>query len=236
MESINRQTHAWCENHNVPSHFADSIDSTNTWSKNDFKSTDVIAVFLADDQTHGRGRGARTWTNAAPGATWLSTWCLRLEQTPQPIFSMRAGLLLSETLAAVWPQIPWAVKAPNDIYVGDGKFAGILIEVEEGVSATTAHIGVGANIGAGPAGIDQATFSLSSAGPELVERWPAFLNQWVKGLFELRKDAHRSRLTVSETTRLKEALGHYPFSQIQEVLADGGLILKNGDRRHWNEL
>ena len=236
MESINRQTHAWCENHNVPSHFLDTTASTNTWSKTDFKATDVIAVFLADHQTGGRGRGTRTWTNAAPGATLLSTWCLRLEQTPQPVFAMRTGLLLWETLAAVWPQVPWAIKAPNDIYVGDGKFAGILIEVEEGLSAITAHLGVGANIGAAPDGIDQKTFALANAGPDSLERWPAFLNHWVKGLFELRKDAHRSRLTAAETERLREGLSHYPASQIREVLSDGGLILKNGDRCHWDEL
>jgi BirA family biotin operon repressor/biotin-[acetyl-CoA-carboxylase] ligase len=237
MESINRSTHSWCENHNVPSYFLDSIDSTNSWAKSFFKETDLIAVFLTDHQTAGRGRGGRTWTNSETGSTLLSTWCLRLEQTPQPVFAIRCGLMLWEALQSVWPGVPWAMKAPNDIYVDLGKFAGILIEVEQGLNNCNAFIGIGANIHSAPSGIDQTTFTLAGQpGVDIASTWPAFCNQFVKGLFELRKDAHRSLLTGREIDRLKTALSLYPKSEIQDVLPDGGLCLKNNDRIHWSEL
>jgi len=232
--SINKMTAQWCEENAVPVWFLESTTSTNQFAK-DQSMNPSVGVVLADHQSHGRGRENRTWANAASGATLLSTWCLPLSSAPQPIFSIRTGLVLFEALSATWPSVAWAIKAPNDIYIGDGKFAGILIEVEQQKTAT-AFIGIGANIFTAPQVDSQKTATLADHATVDNKKWSEFCGQFYKSLLEIQKDAHRSLLSKNEIDRLTAALEKYQGNQIKQLLPDGGLILKNNGSRHWNEL
>lgn len=146
------------------------------------------------------------------------------------------GLLLRESLRTAWPAIPWAIKAPNDIHADNGKFAGILIEVEQRGTQAKAFIGIGANILTAPAGVDQETFALASKTAVTDQAWGVFCQTFTRGLLNLSQDAGRSGLTLAEIQTLEAALELFPGSQVAHVLPDGGLVLKNDDRIHWNEL
>ncbi|MBL9107655.1 MAG: biotin--[acetyl-CoA-carboxylase] ligase, partial [Myxococcales bacterium] len=93
-------------------------------------------TFVADAQTHGRGRQGRAWT-AAPGEALLVSVLFR---TPcplarLPLLSLAAGLAARDAVALALGDDPRAlVKWPNDVWVrganGEGprKIAGVLVE------------------------------------------------------------------------------------------------------------
>ncbi|MCM1109877.1 MAG: biotin--[acetyl-CoA-carboxylase] ligase [Clostridium sp.] len=114
------------------------IASTNTWMKellaghHPYRPADGLAV-IADSQTAGRGQRGNSW-EADPGLNMT----LSLLLAPTGIHAA-AQFAVSEVIATaaastiaryVGPEhaAEVSVKWPNDIYVGDRKIAGILIE------------------------------------------------------------------------------------------------------------
>lgn len=102
-------------------------------------------LVVADAQDGGRGRGGRSWASE-PGA---GLWMTLIERPRDPaaldVLALRIGLALADALA---PHADGAIalKWPNDLYVGAGKLAGILIEARwrEAMPEWVA-IGVGIN-------------------------------------------------------------------------------------------
>jgi biotin-[acetyl-CoA-carboxylase] ligase BirA-like protein len=234
--SVNQLTHQDFVKHGRTSFFTDTIDSTNSWAKKEFHGQSAFALFLADQQTKGRGRGSNTWSQSEHGHTFLSTWCLLLSSHPQPLFPMRVGLLLFESCQTTWPELPWALKAPNDIYLGDSKWAGILIEVAQFESLVCAYIGIGANVFSTPANVNQKTSALTDHIDFSENSWLAFCYLMFEGLLQLQKDPSRAKLTGPETKSLQIALQKYTENQIQTLLPDGSLRLTSGELIHWSDL
>jgi BirA family biotin operon repressor/biotin-[acetyl-CoA-carboxylase] ligase len=104
-------------------------------------------VVLADHQTAGRGRRGRRWEDE-PGASLLVSIVVRprLEPGRLALLSYAAALAVAETLAGVaglQPRLKW----PNDVLVGGGKIAGILLESRPGASGgSLVVLGVGLNL------------------------------------------------------------------------------------------
>lgn len=219
-----------------PCFFVPQTESTNAWAKKEFHGQTPFALYLADQQSQGRGRGANSWSQAAPGSTLLSTWCLRLAQTPQPLFPLRVGLLLFESVLKVWPELEWGLKAPNDIYILDGKWAGILIEVSKIDLNTCCFIGIGANIYAKPEISGQKTTSLSDWTTVEDSHWHQFCREFHQGLTQLQLDPARQNLLPQEIQTLEYALKKYIGNNVKTVLSDGSLILKNEQTIHWSDL
>ncbi len=234
--SVNAMTHHDFLKHSRASFFEPTTDSTNSWAKKQFHGQTSFALFLADQQTQGRGRGQNTWSQAKNGHTLLSTWCLLLSSQPQPLFPLRIGLLLFDCCQKAWPTLPWALKAPNDIYIGDSKWAGILVEVVPFQSFVCAYIGIGANILSKPSNVDQKTTALSEHTSFSENSWLAFCYSLYEGLLQIQKDPSRTKLTNLETTSLQSALQKYTDNHVQTVLPDGSLRLTTGDLIHWSEL
>ena len=91
-------------------------------------------VLVADHQTAGRGRAARTWT-APPGAGLLLSLLLRPPSAVMDLCTMAVAVAAAEAVEAVAgfaPRLKW----PNDlVWPGDGsapdrKLAGILAEAD----------------------------------------------------------------------------------------------------------
>ncbi len=103
-------------------------------------------LILADEQTAGRGRMGRRWS-AAPGAgVWLTLVERPTDQRALDVLSLRCGLYAAEALDDV-AGATVAVKWPNDLYVGDRKLAGILIETRwRGTAPDWVAIGFGLNV------------------------------------------------------------------------------------------
>ena len=98
-------------------------------------------VLLSDEQTGGRGRRGNHWS--APAGENLTFSILVRPEEPKalwPRLALATGLALAEALETFGcqPGIKW----PNDLWLGDRKAAGILVEAGEDY----AIVGIGLNV------------------------------------------------------------------------------------------
>ena len=103
-------------------------------------------VVIAGEQTSGRGRGGKRWTSA-PG---LGLWFTVLERPDSPsgldVLSLRLGLHVAPVLDG-FANGPVSIKWPNDLYVGEQKLAGILVEARwRDARPDWVAIGIGVNL------------------------------------------------------------------------------------------
>lgn len=116
---------------------------------------EVSVVLVADRQTAGRGTRGRTWT--APAVSVLLTAAVPLpEGLSDPAgLSLAAGAACLDALSPLNPDV--RLKWPNDIWVGNGKAAGLLCEIVRSRSGRLhAVAGIGVNIGIGSTPIASA--------------------------------------------------------------------------------
>jgi BirA family biotin operon repressor/biotin-[acetyl-CoA-carboxylase] ligase len=105
------------------------------------------SVFLADEQTKGRGRRGHHWF-AAPGESLLFSVLLRprLELAQVSALTLAIGLGLRDAIAplvSVSPELKW----PNDLLVNQKKLAGVLVESQlQGEHLHAVVVGVGLNV------------------------------------------------------------------------------------------
>lgn len=98
-------------------------------------------VFFAEAQRAGRGRRGRSWSSPAGGGLWLSILLRpRAPRDRWPRLTLLAVRALLEALANVGVSASW--KWPNDVVVGAGKLAGVLVEA----TAQFAVMGIGLNV------------------------------------------------------------------------------------------
>ena len=104
-------------------------------------------VYLADEQTAGRGRGAHSW-HSAPGAGIYVSVLLRPRVAPADILwlSLAAGLAVREAVRQV-TSLEADIRWPNDLLLGKKKFCGILTELNAEVTRVRhAVVGIGINV------------------------------------------------------------------------------------------
>lgn len=130
-------------------------------------------IVIAEEQTAGRGRGGRSWHSPPGSGIWMT-----LVERPRTadgldVLSLRVGLRLAPVLER-WSSQPVKLKWPNDLYVGDRKLAGVLIEARwRGARADWVAIGLGINIIA-PAGAPESVGLENAHAPTvLAEILPA---------------------------------------------------------------
>ena len=108
-------------------------------------------VVLADMQVTGRGRQGRTWRSEAGQGVWVTVVERPADSSGAEVLSIRVGLALADALDPVAPgaiRLKW----PNDLHVGVGKLAGILIEARwRDAGLDWVAIGVGLNVRESPA-------------------------------------------------------------------------------------
>ena len=136
----------------------DSIDSTNDEVKRRISDLDNLSVLSTLSQTKGRGQGDHIWISE-PGSNLLFSIVLKYsssaDSVQSPLLSVQAhdqivisqitALSVVDLLAA--HEIEAKIKWPNDIYVGDKKICGILIEHSvRGNWLTSSIIGIGLNV------------------------------------------------------------------------------------------
>jgi BirA family biotin operon repressor/biotin-[acetyl-CoA-carboxylase] ligase len=151
-------------------HFA-TVDSTNTQMLAAAAAgAPEGLVYLADEQTAGRGRGGHAW-HSAPGEG------LYLSALVRPYLPLRDALLLSlATGLAAWQAVHQSTTLaldlhwPNDLYISEKKAGGILVEtgVEPGADPLLRYavIGIGINLQqrSFPAELAAVATSLALAG------------------------------------------------------------------------
>ena len=104
-------------------------------------------VYLADEQTAGRGRGAHGWHSARGAGLYVSI-LLRPRVAPADILwlSLAAGLAVREAVRQV-TSLEADIRWPNDLLFGKKKFCGILTELNAEVTRVRhAVVGIGVNV------------------------------------------------------------------------------------------
>ena len=164
-------------------------------------------TFVTDSQTRGRGRRGRAWF-ASPGESLLCSVVLRLPLAPEAAIPLPLAVGLA-VRAAVEKALPASraldarVKWPNDVWIGDKKVAGILVETclrGKVLDAIVVGFGINVHTREFPEELrdvassialaigDDATGTLSREGllisvlTELERRLSDFLKQGVRGL------------------------------------------------------
>ena len=133
----------------------DEVDSTNKFLRLlDTPGDNRMTLVTAEFQTAGRGTDQNHWESAKGENLLLS---LRVMPSNLPIrrmfaISEVAALSIRDALGAFLPPascpLPlFSIKWPNDIYYGDSKVAGVLIENDlQGDRVLRSTIGIGINI------------------------------------------------------------------------------------------
>jgi BirA family biotin operon repressor/biotin-[acetyl-CoA-carboxylase] ligase len=109
------------------------------------------AVFLADEQTAGRGRGDHAWHSAAGEGLYVSM-LLRPDLAPAflRLLPLAAGLAAADAIRAV-TGLNVDLRWPNDLLLGPRKTGGILVEAQsqarpQAASIAFAVVGIGINV------------------------------------------------------------------------------------------
>ena len=133
------------------------IDSTNNYAMRliDEGMAEHGMIIRADFQTKGKGQFANLWLAEESKNLLISTIIDTKEFAIEKQFFLNAATCLSvaEMLMTNYNIPHVSIKWPNDIYAGDKKIAGILIENSlRGTQWTNAVVGIGLNV-------NQAVFS-----------------------------------------------------------------------------
>jgi len=124
------------------------------------------AVFFAEQQTAGRGRGGNSWESAPSDGIYCSV-VLRPQLSPADalLLSLIAGLAVVEAVeetTGLHPDLRW----PNDVLIEERKFCGILTEMNaEATRVRYVVVGIGINVNQSsfPAELDPIATSLRLA-------------------------------------------------------------------------
>ena len=128
----------------------DTAASTNSELRQRMSGLENLSVVAARTQTAGRGQGAHTW-HASPGQNLTFSILYRFEgacalaAADTLLITQVTTLALRDYLleAGVQARIKW----PNDIWVGERKICGILIEnTLEGAAVRASIVGIGFNL------------------------------------------------------------------------------------------
>ncbi len=127
-----------------------TLDSTNRYLMSKEPGEQQSLVCLAEQQIAGRGRRGRQWISPFGRNIYMSIGRLfGLTMARLSGLSLVVGLAVSATLKQQG-LTDFGLKWPNDIIMGDGKLAGILVEVStSGPAGVYGVMGLGLNISIG---------------------------------------------------------------------------------------
>jgi BirA family biotin operon repressor/biotin-[acetyl-CoA-carboxylase] ligase len=202
-------------------------------------------VVVTEHQTAGRGRLDRTWETprgvaltfsmlVSPAGVPLARW---------PWLPLLTGLAVVDAVTEV-AGVAAALKWPNDVMAGDGKLAGILVELVEQPGGAAAVVGVGLNVSAShdQLPVETAT-SLALEGAAEVDRtsllgavltsFSARYDGWVGAVGdELRASYLRVCSTLGKQVRAELPGGDTVTGRAVDVDAEGRLHVDDGSRVH----
>ena len=138
------------------------------------ESVEGLVVF-AERQTAGRGQYGRRWESAPHKGLWLS---ILLRPAIAVTDSGKLTDILSQAIATAVAEmtgLPASIKPPNDIYIGNRKVAGVLVEMRvEAGGNYCAIAGAGINVNQSrvdfPAELRETASSLAICLGHSVER------------------------------------------------------------------
>ena len=219
----------------------EETDSTNRWMKENGTRNLVV---VADYQTAGKGCGANTW-EAERGKNLLFSVMIHpkcIQAKNQFIITQVVSVALCKTLESLLspPLTPptqegnaISIKWPNDIYVGDKKICGVLIENRlQGRMINDTIIGIGLNV-------NQTEFKSDAPNPVSIKQLTGketdrdeVLNTFLN---KLKETAQSTTIIADYKARLYRRKGKHLFmtqnttfkASIVDVKDDGRLMLQD---------
>ena len=209
----------------------DETDSTNRWMKENGEGDMVV---VADFQTAGKGCGQNSWESERGKNLLFSvlTHPNRISVRSQFIITQMVSVALCNTLEHyidLRPEIKW----PNDIYVGDKKICGVLIENRlEGLRIKDCIIGIGLDV-------NQTEFRSDAPNPVSIKLLTGrdtdrdeLLAQFIT---ELQLAIHNKSIHQEYLNRLYRREGMHPFeangyrfmANVVGTTDDGRLMLQD---------
>jgi len=148
-------------------------------------------VVVAEMQYAGRGRRGRVWqAELGRSLTFSLLWRFQRPLTALSGMSLVVGLALVRGFAELGVEA--RLKWPNDVLLGEGKLAGILIETQGDVqSGASAVIGIGINLAVTAAAAERAGTPVASLAEAMAH------------------PPERNRLLIALLTGLEAALRHF---------------------------
>ena len=129
---------------NFQCYFFESIDSTNSYLASTKYSTKP-QICITREQTKGKGQHGRNWVSQKDGSIIFSMRKSFNEGVNLNGLSLIAGMAIIKSIEEECQLSGLKIKWPNDIYYGDKKLAGILMENTHYKSNQLVLVGVGIN-------------------------------------------------------------------------------------------
>ncbi|MCM1449163.1 MAG: biotin--[acetyl-CoA-carboxylase] ligase [Clostridiales bacterium] len=222
------------------------VDSTSSYLRQSLPDAPAGTVITTPCQQAGRGQRGNSW-EAEPGMNLTFSIMLRptgIKASGQYAISEAVALAVLDTLAPLVPDSArLAVKWPNDIYYGDDKICGILIEnTLRGDTILKSVAGVGVNINQrrflsdapNPVSLFQITGREYPLEP-LLATMAAAIEKNVE--LVATADGHAC-IAARYRASLWRREGLHPYrlpdgtrflARIEEIAPDGMLVLRHGD-------
>jgi BirA family transcriptional regulator, biotin operon repressor / biotin---[acetyl-CoA-carboxylase] ligase len=172
----------------------DELPSTNALLKECCDQLGEGALICCDRQTAGRGRCAHAWHSPAGVNLYFSVLLTppRSFAPRIPQLAMLAALALFQALKKVAPEMPLALKWPNDLWSGTRKLSGILCEgaapceKHQGKFPVVMGVGINVNstIGDFPAELQETAGSLAICNPGMTFNRAQVLGYFLNALEE----------------------------------------------------
>lgn len=125
-------------------HF-ESLDSTNTYLKDNYETYDDMSFVSANIQTNGKGRSGRKWNSDNSNLLFSLLIKDELLITKYKQISILTAYSILQVLRELGIN-DLSIKWPNDIYVKDSKICGILLEGISKDKFECLIVGVGLNV------------------------------------------------------------------------------------------
>ncbi|HBF88514.1 MAG TPA: biotin--[acetyl-CoA-carboxylase] ligase [Bacteroidales bacterium] len=225
--------------------FEEKVDSTNRWIRENLsgKSEHNGSLVWAAEQTKGRGQGKNCWESEKSKNLTFSfiIFPQKLEVVKQFEISKIISVAICNYLSSYSEDVK--IKWPNDIYIGDKKIAGILIEntlfdkyIHESI------VGIGININQeyfsdslpNPISLKQYTkneHNLKKILADLIAEFNVQLEMLNKQNYELIDYAyHKQMYKLNETAKFKSEKQTFD-AKIKGVDDIGCLILEFNNKR-----
>ncbi len=225
--------------------FLKQVDSTNRWLKSQIKMRDLNEGFVirTDYQTAGRGQIDTVWESERAKNLLFSLVLMpeNLSVHQQFLISQLVSVAICRCLETYLKQVK--IKWPNDIYVGDKKIAGVLIENSwMGDRVKSSVVGIGLNV-------NQTKFKSNAPNPISMKN---LLGKSINRTIVLTQILEQIRILYSAEEELVEleyferlyrSNDYYPYhdadgnfkAKIANVKSDGQLELEtpSGHRKYY---
>jgi BirA family transcriptional regulator, biotin operon repressor / biotin---[acetyl-CoA-carboxylase] ligase len=166
LRTLVRGTIFDAEIHNSGIHHFYKIGSTNTAAMAAAAvGAEQGSVFLAEQQTAGRGRGSNSWHSPRSSGIYCSV-ILRPALPPSQVLvlSLAAGLAVQAAIRQIDSRVAPDLKWPNDVLIEGKKVCGILTEMNaEATRVRFIVVGIGINVNQTSFPEDLAAISLRQA-------------------------------------------------------------------------